>query len=295
MDSLESAFLAKARKLNTKRQEQLMKRLENNRAALEKAYEDGGKKAVEKLMADIRIPSAKEWKKNIQSLLTSSFKAGIMRAFLEGQRLKKLYKFAESEYDWSVELSTEWEAVIPPEAEEYIVNYAYSVGVLTDETIRDQIQYALLDNLYNGMRGEDLIAALKETVDTWLSDSHAKTIARTETAKMFNYGRLAEYTSKENDGFVVAFQYDSIVDSRTTTLCRSLDGMIVSAKNISVLMKYTPPNHYNCRASWLPITKFEEWEENFDTSHEPQKGFTSNPPKILTNQTGSLVRKKKKD
>lgn len=300
MDLLESAFLSKTQKLNEKRQEQLVKRYERVLPELEKAYEKGDKEEVEGILLSVQMPSGKEWRKHIHSLCLNSAEAGVLRAHLEALRLKDIYKFDEG--DWTIDIidgGSDYEVIFPKEAQEWIRQYGYQIGSITEETVREKIRDAVEAGLSGGYRGSELTQLIRETTETWLSEAHAETIARTETAKMYNAGRMARWTDPELEGFVVALQYDSVVDTRTTDLCRGLDGKIISINNAAMIAKLTPPNHFRCRATWLPITKFEEWKDDFPKDAAPEKGFTfeSPLPKLTqgTKEQPLVRRKTKKD
>jgi SPP1 gp7 family putative phage head morphogenesis protein len=277
MDLLESAFLKDAQRLNKKRQDQMLKRVSKILPELYEAHEKGDTEEVEAILKSIQMPSAKEWNKIVYRLIENAVKAGIARAHSEVNRLRELYEFAQfsSEYGYDV--------VIPEGAQEWLKKYGYEIGIITSETARQRIVDTVEKSLLEGLTVQETQGNLKETMNSWIGDFHAKTIARTETAKMYNAGRIARYLDPEQDGFVEALQYDAIVDNRTTDLCRHLDGKIIAVSNASAVAKYTPPNHFMCRATWMAISKYEEWEDDFPTDMEPDKGFQFEPqlPKLL--------------
>lgn len=242
------------------------------------------------------MPSQKEWRKLIRKLIYSASEAGVLRAHLELMRLKELYEFAENEGDtWNV-VDYELAVVFPKEAREFLDKYSLEISAITDETVLNRIRNALREGLEQGLPTRDITKLIREKANTWLSDWHAETIVRTETSKMYNAGRLARWLDPEVNGFVEALQYDAIVDRRTTELCRSLDGKIVSIQRADIIAKYTPPNHFQCRSTWLPVTKYEEWEDDFDTTLKPDEGFASYSPlpKLLQGKTEPLVQLRKK-
>lgn len=298
-DGLESAFLSNAQKLNKKRQAQIVKRVERVIDELQKAHANGDKEEVKGIIASLKMPSSKEWYKLVDKLIDSAVKAGILRAHFELLRLKELYEFDEWEV---VSEGYDYDVVLPEEAREFLKKYAYEIGVITEESVLNRIRKTLEDALDEGLPPKDTAEAVRETAGTWMSPWHAQTIARTETGKMYNAGRLARWMDEENNGFVEALQYDAIVDTRTTELCEHLDGRIIAITNGAMVAKFTPPNHYQCRATWLPVTKYEEWEDDFDTSIQPDKGFTfeSPLPKLLkvkdkTKKKPIVQPKKRKD
>jgi hypothetical protein len=109
--------------------------------------------------------------------------------------------------------------------------------------------------------------------------SHAiDAIVRTHSFGAINEARHQYYTDPALGGFVVAYEYSSILDSRTTDICNELGGAstgrpLVKPINWPGWNKYRPPNHYNCRSLLIPITELDEWEESPDPTIEPQEGF----------------------
>jgi SPP1 gp7 family putative phage head morphogenesis protein len=295
MDALESAFLTDAQKLNKKRQATLNKRVKGVVNELQKAYLENDKEEVEGILASLKMPSSKEWGKTVKRLVSSSAKAGVLRAHFEWLRLKELYEFSDIEV---VSEGYDYEVIFPKEALDFIDKYSYEIGVITEETVIERIREHLRKGLKEGLTPKELTEHIMTVTDSWLSPAHAQTIARTETGKMYNAGRLARWLDPEANGFVEALQYDAIVDTRTTDLCRHLDGMIIAVSNGAMVAKFTPPNHYQCRATWLPVSKYEEWEDNFDTSVDPDKNFIFTAPttshKLIENKKEPLVQPKKK-
>jgi SPP1 gp7 family putative phage head morphogenesis protein len=292
-DGLESAFLTHAQKLNKKRQAQIAKRVERVIDELQKAHQKGDTEEVEGILASLKMPSSKEWYKLVDKLVSSAVDAGILRAHFELLRLKELYEFDEWEV---VNEGYEYDVILPEEARDWLKKYAYEIGVITETTTLNRIRKTLENSLDEGLSPKDTMEAVRNSAGTWMSDFHAQTIARTETAKMYNAGRIARWTDPEQNGFVEALQYDAIVDTRTTELCEHLDGRIVAITNGATIAKFTPPNHFQCRATWIPVTKYEEWEDDWDNSIEPDKGFTFEAPlpKLLKGKKEPLVQPKKR-
>jgi SPP1 gp7 family putative phage head morphogenesis protein len=280
-ERIESSFISFAQKLNKKRQAQMMKRIE--RVIPELIENKDNSEEVEGILKSIQAPSSKEWKKGIERLVLTSAESGILRAHFEMLRLKELFEFDET---WTPDVIDEgynYDVVLPEEARKFIRKHAYEVGVITEETVLNRIRKELEQGLEEGLPPKEMTARVKATVGTWMSDWHAQTIARTETGKFYNAGRLARWQDPETNGFVEALQYDAILDTRTTTVCRHLDGKIISIEDQATIAEMTPPNHFQCRSTWLPVTKYEEWEDDFDRSQKPEEGFDfkSPLPKLL--------------
>lgn len=273
-----------------------MKRIERVIPELLEAHQKGDSEEVEGILKSLKMPSSKEWRKGIERLLFTATESGILRAHLELLRLRELYEFQDS---WLVDVIPEgydYDVVLPEEAREFIRKNAYEIGVITEETVINRIRKTLEQCLEEGLPPKEMTQRVKETVGTWISDFHAQTIARTESGKYYNAGRLARWLDPEQNGFVEALQYDAILDRRTTEICRHLDGRIISIEDSATIAEMTPPNHFQCRSTWLPVTKYEEWEDNFDRSVKPEKGFQfqSPLPKLLQGKKEPLVQPKPK-
>ncbi|AGE60775.1 head morphogenesis [Bacillus phage Eoghan] len=287
MEALESAFLSKSQRLNKKRQEQMIKRVEQVQEQLEYAFENGNIDQINSIINGLKIPSSKEWHKLIKNLVLKSIEGGAIRAQLEYEKLAQRTNLNES---IDVEFSLDWTLTLGGRALEYVLQYAYEVGVITEETVREQIRKTVISGLERGDRGRDLMANIIETVGFWMGQKHAETIARTETTKFYNAGKLARWLDPELDGFVVALQYDAITDSRTTDLCNELNGKIINVHNQSVIQQYTPPNHFNCRSQWLPVSKYEDYQEDWIVAETPPEGFSHNVnlPSLLSSSEGII-------
>lgn len=76
--------------------------------------------------------------------------------------------------------------------------------------------------------------------------------ARTKHTETMNRARLEVF---EATNIVEAYEYNALIDSVTTDLCRSLHGKIFKAGTQPI-----PPLHWNCRSALVPITKYEDYE-----------------------------------
>lgn len=267
MEAIESAFLKDAQRLNEKRLPQLMKRVE-------KALADG-KDSVEAM----QMPSQKEYRKLIRNLIIASSVSGFKRADTEMDQLTRRY----NQYSENLELVLDaamGQDELPPELQTFLENYALQITVITEDTVLNRIKEILINGLNNGIEPSHLVDSVRAAGGAALSVAHATTIVRTEMSKMYNAGRLARYTAPENEGFVVALQYDAIIDTRTTHICQHLDGRVIAIDRMDLIMEYSPPNHFQCRSVWLPVTKFETWRDDWSTEVEPERGFAEGTPDI---------------
>ena len=288
-DDIENQFLKGARRIHQKRAEQLVKRIERKLGAMRKAYEKGETENLEGLIESIGIPSQKEWRKLMRNLIFSSIETGILRAHDELSRYMKLYNFAEGEF---VDPKYKTFVVFPKEAREFLNEYALNLSTITDETTKERIKGILREGLEEGISNKELFERIERVSVGSVADWQARTIARTENSKMYNMGRLTRYQDPQLEGFVEALQYSAIVDTRTTEICRHLDFRVIPIQNQAEILEYTPPNHFQCRSVWLPVNRYEEWENTWSNAIRPEGSFrTSSPlPKMLKGATEPLVK-----
>ncbi len=99
-----------------------------------------------------------------------------------------------------------------------------------------------------------------------------ETVVRTNFNDAYNQGRLTMYQDPDLKGFVKAYEFSAIIDARTSSICEELDGKIYEA-NDPIWSSITPPNHFNCRSTIIPIFEFEDYEVNDKPKELPDKGF----------------------
>lgn len=125
--------------------------------------------------------------------------------------------------------------------------------------------------------GMDDLRALAEELNLQgnLAAHRLDTVIRTNMFEAINEARFNTFTDPELDGFVVAMEYSSILDGRTTSICRHLDGRVYAADNSRIWNVYRPPNHFNCRSLLVPVTVVDKDVEltGEDPTLSPQAGF----------------------
>jgi len=80
-----------------------------------------------------------------------------------------------------------------------------------------------------------------------------ETIFRTNIQSAYAAGRLQAQTNPDVLAARPFWMYDALIDSRTSTVCRNLNGAIRPADDSWWATRY-PPNHFNCRASVRSLT-----------------------------------------
>lgn len=114
---------------------------------------------------------------------------------------------------------------------------------------RQEITYQVTKGVSAAAIIESVEKALKQKIDKVTNAS--STIA---IGGAFNSGRLAVYEANKDKIF--AFQYTAVLDRRTTNLCQSLHGRVISP-NDSDFYRMSPPLHSHCRSFWVEIMKDE--------------------------------------
>jgi SPP1 gp7 family putative phage head morphogenesis protein len=165
-------------------------------------------------------------------------------------------------------------AFAPTGALKWLSQRAVTVaGVLADHLL-GEVKVTLLNALKNG---EPLSTTVEKLADIFLdyignddvlADGEAlspfrlETIVRTNTTEAYNHGRLTRFIDKDVLPYIVAVRYSAVLDSRTTEVCKFLDGKLFKPES-QALKELIPPNHFNCRSILVPIvvgTKVDETE-----------------------------------
>lgn len=162
---------------------------------------------------------------------------------------------------------------LPPEkALKYLQNKAFYVaGVIRDDILK-KARTILYNGLRAGKKSSEVIYELDEYFKEYigtpglevksgkeLTPHHLENVVRTNFGDAYNQGRLDMMRDPDVKDFVVAYEYSSILDERTTEFCDSMDGKIFEAGDPDIA-GINPPNHYMCRSQLVPITKFEKYE-----------------------------------
>ena len=121
-----------------------------------------------------------------------------------------------------------------------------------------KMRSSVLEGIKNGTPTDQIVKQLRELAPD-ISESWLSTVVRTKITDIYNRGARTFYeTDPIASKIVEAYQFSAILDDRTTECCEELD------KNIYELGDYlddvTPPLHFNCRSTLIPITKYENYE-----------------------------------
>ena len=102
-----------------------------------------------------------------------------------------------------------------------------------------------------------------------------QTIVRTSVNQVQNQASQAVYAA--NSKVAPKYEYVATLDSRTSPICRRLDG-----RKFAYNKGPTPPQHFNCRSTTVPVVDYEglRKREEFKDLTPPPKG------KVVTRPTG---------
>jgi len=70
----------------------------------------------------------------------------------------------------------------------------------------------------------------------------------------YNAGRHAEATDPDTLAMRPYWQFDAVVDGRTTSGCKVANGVVLPADHPWWRQNF-PPRHFNCRATFHPLTR----------------------------------------
>lgn len=88
------------------------------------------------------------------------------------------------------------------------------------------------------------------------NDAHAETVFRNAAQRAYNAGRFRQMTEPSVAKFRPFWLYDSILDSRTTTICTARDGTLLPHDD-PWWTGNIPPLHHRCRSSIRNLRKSE--------------------------------------
>jgi len=118
-----------------------------------------------------------------------------------------------------------------------------SIGNKQLTTIQLKIRRGISDGRPQADIIQDVMKASK------LTENQAKTLVTTNMTRAEQL--VKERLYDDNAGVISGFVFTAILDSRTSTLCSSYDGLFQTRENLKV----RPPLHWNCRSTLVPVLK----------------------------------------
>jgi SPP1 gp7 family putative phage head morphogenesis protein len=159
----------------------------------------------------------------------------------------------------------------------FILQKAIRIVSTVNSDALTAVRDSLLSSLKFGETPREAEGRLSEAVTPFVSagvvdeaqriPSRLEVIVRTETTNAYNMGRIIAARSPAADKIIQGFEYSAILDSRTTAVCRKLDGRFI-AKGDPDLARLSPPNHFNCRSLLVPVTIIDDPGEPISPSEK---------------------------
>lgn len=136
-------------------------------------------------------------------------------------------------------------------------------GVFSGESTQ-QIARRLVGRLDFGQPGtvKQIAAAGGEV--TKLANYQVQTIVRTSINQVQNQASQAVYAA--NKKVSPKYEYVATLDSRTSPICQRLDG-----QEFSYNKGPTPPQHFNCRSTTVPVVDFDGLQKKYPSLEKPPK------------------------
>ena len=127
-------------------------------------------------------------------------------------------------------------------------------GLLTGETT-DQIARRLRGRLTfeTAAKGSISQIARRGGLSTKLANHQVMTLVRTSVNQVANVASQSVYEANQN--ISEKYEYVATLDSKTSAICARLDGQIFSYNKGP-----TPPQHFNCRSTTVPIIDWGEYD-----------------------------------
>lgn len=212
------------------------------------------------LVVDVAIPTRafRKLRAKIESRLQDAWELGSTHAQKEISRAKG------PDFAKSIPLNEQ-------AAKKFLESRATTMVQDVTESVRKKVQTILYNSIKGSWTLDETLALIDDELNA-ASLPQLATAIRTVTFEAINEARFSYFTDPALDGFVQALEYSAIIDSRTTDVCRSLDGHVHPTES-QVWQEFKPPNHFNCRSLLIPVTELDNWTESDPPRVDPQEGF----------------------
>ena len=116
---------------------------------------------------------------------------------------------------------------------------------------------------------------------------YLETVFRTNIATAYSAGRVEQMGTPEVLAARPYVQIRAVVDGRTTSICRYLNGLIFNRVTDPGWAKYAAPNHFNCRTTEVVLAPSAVQQsqvirsDQVDQRGEPMEGFDGPPSLAL--------------
>jgi len=146
-------------------------------------------------------------------------------------------------------------------------------GVFSGESTQE-IARRMIGNLEFGQKAKtSRQLALAGGERTKLANHQIRTIVRTSVNQVQNQASQAVYAA--NSKVAPKYEYVATLDSRTSAVCRDLDG-----KQFAYNKGPTPPQHFNCRSTTVPVVDFDGLQKKYPNLEKLQVKTLGNAKKV---------------
>jgi len=143
-------------------------------------------------------------------------------------------------------------------------------GVFSGESTAE-IARRMVGRLEFGQKGSVRQIAAAGGELTKLANYQVQTIVRTSVNQVQNQASQAVYAA--NSKVAPRYEYVATLDSRTSPICRRLDG-----QEFAYNKGPTPPQHFNCRSTTVPVVDFDGLQKKYPSLENPPVGKVVSRP-----------------
>ena len=145
-----------------------------------------------------------------------------------------------------------------PAIQEAVSNTLINGSTIQETVTRfaDDFDGKITQQLRIGISNGETISQLTQRARVVINNKavNAQTIARTVQTAVS--AEVREATFEENEDIVKGYEWVSVLDTRTSTICKALDGTVYKLDDPK---RRVPPAHPNCRSTITPVLK--SWKE----------------------------------
>ena len=145
-------------------------------------------------------------------------------------------------------------------------------GVFSGETTQ-QIARQMIGRLDFAQKGNVRQIAAAGGDVTKLANYQVRTIVRTSINQVQNQASQAVYAA--NKKVSPKYEYVATLDSRTSAICMRLDG-----REFEYNKGPTPPQHFNCRSTTVPVVDFDGLQKKYPSLEKPPASVLDTRPSI---------------
>jgi len=143
-------------------------------------------------------------------------------------------------------------------------------GVFSGESTQ-QIARRMIGRLDFGQKGNVRQIAAAGGEVTKLANYQVRTIVRTSINQVQNQASQAVYAA--NKKVSPKYEYVATLDSRTSAICMRLDG-----QEFEYNKGPTPPQHFNCRSTTVPVVDFDSLQKKYPSLEKPPASVLDTRP-----------------